>query len=137
MTDIVNGMLVQNGRVLMGLRSASRKNYPGLWSFVGGHVEAGETLEQALIRELGEEVGIKAQRFAKVFEFTAPAPSGEGSITFHLFTVDQWQGTPENLGDEHSEVRWVAFEEAIRLPGIAFAEYQNVFEKLKEEGALQ
>ena len=39
-------------------RSAARKAYPGLWSFPGGHVEEGEGLEQALHRELREEVGI-------------------------------------------------------------------------------
>src|SRR5437667_5927330 len=55
MTDIVNGLLLRNGAVLLARRSAGRQAYPNRWSFPGGHVEAGESLDDALIRELREE----------------------------------------------------------------------------------
>lgn len=57
-SDIVNAVLVRGRCVLLARRSAARKACPGLWSFPGGHVEGGEGFEQALQRELREEVGI-------------------------------------------------------------------------------
>ena len=50
MVDIVNGLLLRDNQV----RSANRL-YPITWSFPGGNAEVGETLEQALTRELSEE----------------------------------------------------------------------------------
>ncbi|KZK88629.1 Nucleoside triphosphatase NudI [Pseudovibrio sp. Ad46] len=90
MTDIVNGLLLQNKCVLMGFRSSTRQNFPNVWSFPGGHVEAGEKLEAALLRELKEETGIQAEAFAKITEFRTQADDPQDTIVFHLFTVTQW-----------------------------------------------
>jgi 8-oxo-dGTP diphosphatase len=64
MRNIVNALLMQEGTVLLARRSPQRKAYPGLWSFPGGHVEENETLVEALIRELLEEVGVTPTRYA-------------------------------------------------------------------------
>ncbi|MEO6205965.1 MAG: (deoxy)nucleoside triphosphate pyrophosphohydrolase, partial [Mycobacteriales bacterium] len=57
--DVVGAALIRDGRVL-----ASRRTGPaylaGLWEFAGGKVESGETDEQALARELDEELGCQA-----------------------------------------------------------------------------
>jgi len=47
----------EHGRVYVHRRSADRRLLPGIWDIVGGHVEAGETPEQALAREVEEETG--------------------------------------------------------------------------------
>lgn len=52
--DIVNGLSIRHGRVLMARRSPLRPRYPGSWSFPGGQVEACETFGAALLRELRE-----------------------------------------------------------------------------------
>ncbi len=52
------GILVQGGRVLLGKRAASRALYPGVWDVFGGHQEAGETIAEALVRELAEELDV-------------------------------------------------------------------------------
>jgi 8-oxo-dGTP pyrophosphatase MutT (NUDIX family) len=52
--DIVNAVMLRERCVLLAKRSATRRSYPGLWSFPGGHVERGEDLNRALHRELGE-----------------------------------------------------------------------------------
>jgi 8-oxo-dGTP diphosphatase len=54
MCTIVNGLLVRWPTVLLAKRSRRRSAYPGLWSFPRGHVEKGETLSEALGRELRE-----------------------------------------------------------------------------------
>lgn len=58
------GALIRNdrGRVFVQRRSVTRRVLPGIWDIVGGHIEAGETLEEALAREIQEETGWKLRR---------------------------------------------------------------------------
>ena len=53
------GALIRDnqGRVFVQRRSTTRRVLPGIWDIVGGHIEAGETLEEALAREIKEETG--------------------------------------------------------------------------------
>ena len=60
MKDIVKAMLLRGTNVLLARRSSGRRNYPDRWSFPGGHVETGEALDDALMRELQEEIGFDA-----------------------------------------------------------------------------
>lgn len=53
---VVLGILVREGRVFVQRRSPSNPVWPGRWEFPGGKVEVGETEEEALIRELREEL---------------------------------------------------------------------------------
>ncbi|MVO16803.1 NUDIX domain-containing protein [Parasedimentitalea huanghaiensis] len=130
MVDIVNGLLVRNGQVLMARRCANRRLYPNTWSFPGGHVETGETLKQALQRELLEEIGI-APRSVMLLTRLYDRPQQDGTdVTFHLFIVEEWDKDPANLGDEHSELRWVQISLAAVLPDLAMASYRDVFTSL-------
>lgn len=56
---LVVGALIHDphGRIFVQRRSESRALFPGCWDLVGGHVEAGETVEAALAREVAEETG--------------------------------------------------------------------------------
>jgi NUDIX domain len=54
------GIPIRNGKLLLGRRADHRKLYPRCWDVIGGKVEAGETIEMALIRE--------ASRFKKTFD---------------------------------------------------------------------
>lgn len=58
------GALIRDdrNRVYVHRRSASRRLLPGTWDVVGGHVETGETPEQALAREIAEETGWRLRR---------------------------------------------------------------------------
>lgn len=131
MTDIVNGLLVRDQHVLMAHRSPLRRTYPGTWSFPGGHVEDGETLEQALQRELHEEIEVLAQSwsFMKQFDDVAGGPSRK--VSFHCFAVTQWQGEPRNIGSEHTEIKWVRLHDAIHMSDLTFPSYVALFEALK------
>ena len=124
MSDIVNAVMLRERRVLLAKRSAARRNYPGLWSFPGGHVEPGEDLDRALHRELGEEIGIVPTRYRALA--TLPDPNA-ADVTYHPFAVMAWQGEPRILDDEHSELAWFDLEAAARLPGLALDSYRPMF----------
>lgn len=128
MRNIVNGLLLRGKNVLLAHRSADRTNYPDTWSFPGGHVEDGETLEQALVRELTEEVGVLATSWRKLDGFRYES----GGATFHFFVVDKWQNELANLGHEHSEIRWVDLADAPEMPKLTFPIYAKIFSELSK-----
>jgi 8-oxo-dGTP diphosphatase len=131
-TDIVNAVMLRDGNVLLAKRSAVRRAYPGLWSFPGGHVEAGEDLEQALRRELGEEIGVVPTRYRALAPLADPHA---GDITYHLFAVTGWQGEPHILDHEHSELAWFDLDAAARLPALALDSYRPMFVGLASRSA--
>ncbi|MBI1206430.1 MAG: NUDIX domain-containing protein [Azospirillum sp.] len=102
---VVAGALIDaDGRVLLARRPAG-KAMAGLWEFPGGKVQAGETPEAALIRELAEELGIDTAASC-----LAPLSFASHSYeTFHLlmplYVCRVWQGTPRML--EHQALAWV------------------------------
>jgi 8-oxo-dGTP pyrophosphatase MutT (NUDIX family) len=92
---------------------------------IGGHVEAGETVEQALIRESEEEVGLTPTRFL-------PAERMHRGTVHHFFLVLEWRGgEPTLLGDEHTELRWFTLAEASALHPLALPEYPAFFRNLQ------
>jgi len=94
----------RDGRVLLAQRPEGKK-LAGMWEFPGGKVEAGETPEAALIRELGEELGIDTAQSC-----LAPLSFASHSYDdFHLimlvFVCRKWQGTPQPL--DGGDLAWV------------------------------
>lgn len=108
-------LIAKEGRVLLGKRT-SKIRFAGMWDAFGGHLEKGETPEQALRRELQEELAIEVTRaqFLHVYEDIDPT-SGE-TFRHHLFLVTGWDGDPGIANDEHSEIRWFRPEEVPELP---------------------
>ena len=81
-----------DGRVLLAQRPEG-KSMAGLWEFPGGKVEAGETPEAALIRELKEELGIDTwQSCLAPLTFASHAYPGF-HLLMPLFACRKWQGT--------------------------------------------
>src|SRR5882757_9825837 len=95
MTHVVAGILEQNGQLLICRRRADQP-HPGKWEFPGGKLEAGETPETALVRELREELGIESGEPAEIarYEFTYP---GRKPILLVFLKVLTWTGAMENL----------------------------------------
>lgn len=128
---IVNAILVRNGTLLLARRSVHRKAYPGSWSFAGGHVEPGETLGAALVREVGEEIGLVPTAFRPIGTIVDPNATPDDPVIYHLYVVEAWTGgEPVALGDEHSELRWFDPEAAIGLPDLALDDYRDVIERM-------
>jgi len=86
-----------------------------MWDAFGGHIEPGETPEQALRRELKEELAIEVTmvRFLHTYEDVDPT-SGE-TFRHYLFLVTAWDGDPAIANPEHSEIRWFRPEEVVEL----------------------
>ncbi|HZX87483.1 MAG TPA: 8-oxo-dGTP diphosphatase MutT [Reyranella sp.] len=102
-----------DGRVLIAQRPEG-KSMAGLWEFPGGKVDPGETPEEALVRELSEELGIETATSC-----LAPiAFASHGYETFHLlmpvFACRKWNGTPQP--HEGQTLKWVAPMELARYP---------------------
>jgi mutator protein MutT len=101
---IAAGIVFENdGRVLLVKRSKDELNYGGHWSLPGGKAEAGETPEEAAIREAREEVGYLATD-PMVCVSEVETPTGMVFHTFHCVVKDRFTPT---LNDEHTAYRWV------------------------------
>ncbi len=81
-----------DGRVLLAQRP-SGKSMAGLWEFPGGKVEAGETPEAALIRELKEELGIDTWQSCLAPLTFASHAYPDLHLLMPLFACRKWQGT--------------------------------------------
>jgi 8-oxo-dGTP diphosphatase len=128
---IVNALLVRNGCVLLARRAPHRKAYPAQWSFPGGHVEAGETLVQGLVREMGEEIGVTPTRFVACGTIADPNEVTDRA-NYHMFVVSEWTGEPRLIGGEHTMLQWIAFDAAANMPGLALEEYRPLLRALPE-----
>jgi|SRR5471032_1071389 8-oxo-dGTP diphosphatase len=124
MRTIVNGLLLADGKVLLARRSPARKAYPGLWSFPGGHVEVGENLQEALVREMREELGIVPIVFEALDLIADPNAAATDPATYHMFGITRWQGKPIIRDNEHSELGWFQPEVAAGLLDLALEEYR-------------
>jgi 8-oxo-dGTP diphosphatase len=93
-----------DGRVLIAQRPEG-KSMAGLWEFPGGKVEAGETPESALIRELAEELGITV-REPCLAPFTFASHAYETvHLLMPLYVCRRWEGTP--MPRHHAALKWV------------------------------
>ncbi len=90
------------------------KAMAGLWEFPGGKVECGERPEAALVRELGEELGIGVEARELVPLTFAGAAFGERYLLLLLYVARRWDGLPRAL--EASTLAWVQPAEMHALP---------------------
>ena len=105
-TDVVAALIWQGDRFLICQRPA-HKARGLLWEFVGGKLEAGETRQQALIRECREELAVEISVGDVFMEVVHEYPDLLVRLTlFHAAIVD---GTPQML--EHNDLRWIRVEE--------------------------
>jgi 8-oxo-dGTP diphosphatase len=117
-------ILCRDGKILLGKRSPHRLRCPSTWDLIGGHVEAGETVEQALLREVEEEIGLIPARYRAI----DPIIAKDGQAIYHMFVVSEWQGgEPAMRGDEHSELRWFSIVEACQIEALALPQYRDIF----------
>lgn len=115
MTKVVAGIIERDGKVLICRRRPDQA-HPLKWEFPGGKLEEGESPEEALIRELSEELGIEAVAGSELmrYEFAYPAKQPVLLIFIH---VTEWLGEIENRIFES-----IAWENRDALGGYDFLE---------------
>jgi 8-oxo-dGTP diphosphatase len=136
-TDIpicaVGAIVLEKGEVLLVRRN--RAPALGQWSLPGGRVEWGETLREAIAREVREETGIdiEVEGLAGIAERILP--DDEGKTEYHYVILDFW-ARPKSRdltpGDDASEARWVPVGELNDYELTA-----GLYEFLQDRGALE
>lgn len=104
---IVNGIIVENGCVLIAKRSASKKIAPGKYHLPGGHVVFGENPDDAIVREFNEEFGLTvvAGKVSSTFSYVIGDIHTVG-ITFLLTTSESLQNIKFDKED-NEEIVWM------------------------------
>jgi 8-oxo-dGTP diphosphatase len=106
--DVVAGIILDGrGRFLIARRKSGGTN-GGLWEFPGGTVEVGENREEALARELLEELGIRVRVGERLRSCEHDHPARP--IMLHFYFTEQLGGALRMR--VHDDVRWISVEEA-------------------------
>ena len=102
-----------DGRVLLAQRPAG-KSMAGLWEFPGGKVEAGETPDDALVRELHEELGIETWSSCLAPLTFASHTYDDFHLLMPLYACRKWDGIVQ--GKEGQELAWVRAQDLNKYP---------------------
>jgi 8-oxo-dGTP diphosphatase len=101
--ECVSGILVMDRAVLVEKRRADDDADPGKVLLPGGHVESGESLQQALKREMKEELGIRVEKATPIRVRFYTSSNGERQ-RIHYFQVKAWTG--KIVSNEAENVFW-------------------------------
>ena len=96
--------IVKDGQILLAMKK--RGFGAGKWNGVGGKIEAGESIEQALVRECQEEVGVTPRNWKQVAEldFLQDATTDPFHMYVHAFIATEWEGEPTE--SEEMKPQW-------------------------------
>ncbi len=124
--ECITFMLLQDGQVLAEKRKPTKRVVPGATAVPGGHIEEHESPEEALYREMQEELGIVPREFAYVCTLLHHSQEFR---KLHYFAVTCWEGT---INPQEAEaVMWIPLDRLENLDldvdRIAVQEYRRVF----------
>lgn len=106
---VAAAVIRRNDRILIAQRPTT-KHQGGLWEFPGGKVEAGEAVEQALTRELEEELGLQPLASRPLIRINYDYP--DKAVCLDVREVSAFRGEPH--GREGQPVRWVSPDELVQ-----------------------
>jgi len=129
LVDVVAAVIEREGRLLLACRAAT-KRHGGLWEFPGGKIAPGESLKDALARELKEELDLELADAGAVLSSVADEHAG---VLVHFIKATVY-GEPVLL--EHQACDWLTLQEIERLP-LAPADQRFVAAALRVTGVLR
>ena len=112
MIVVTAAVIRRGGSVLLGLRPPGR-HLGGYWEFPGGKIEPGETPQQALARELNEELGVTA-RVGRIICALPAQGTGRDDILILFYETEIVSGEPRAI--DEAEVRYVPVKSLQTLP---------------------
>lgn len=124
----VSFMLIKDDAVLLEKRSLSKDSDPGLITIPGGHIELGESQEQALFREIEEELTVRPLSMTYLCSLYHPTTELQ---LIHYYVINSWQGELEAI--EADDVFWRSIKECeldIEADQIAVQEYLRLLSYL-------
>ncbi|MFI7404322.1 NUDIX domain-containing protein [Streptomyces sp. NPDC049541] len=122
--EAIVAVLRRGGRVL-AIRRGPGVPRPGYWQPLSGKVEPGETQEQAVVREVREEVGLTVSPLAKVWE----SETDDGLFRLHWWTAEAATGEIVPDPVEVADTRWVTPQEFLALTPV-FDGDREFFERI-------
>lgn len=110
---IVSAVIEKDDSLLFGRKQADRGPYPNTWHLIGGGVDDGEPLEDAIKREIKEEAGIEVEITGSLGFDDDFEPNKHGEMTHYVFLVFQATYMSGELkpDDDIDELRWIAKDE--------------------------
>ena len=112
--------VLKDGKVLMFKRSETATKFPGFWIGPGGHIDEGEDAQQAAVRELYEEAGIKVgmdQIKLKAVAFHHHLDRKEVWISF-VFLARIPEHQEEKMEDAEGKAKWVSLKELLKMDNV-------------------
>ena len=106
-----------DGKALVASRG--KPPWEDAFSLPGGQVETGETLEQAALRELAEEVGVSARLTGLIAPFEVIERDADGRVRHHMVIAvfaARWTSGEPRTGPEAKEIRWITEPDIESLP---------------------
>ena len=114
---VVTGIIRHNGKVLILKKSSRDHNYPNRWSFCSGFVKEFEPAEDAVLREIKEETGLKAKiiKKGKLFQENDKKIKKHWIIMPFLCEV---KSKSIELDHENVEFRWINYKDIKKYPTV-------------------
>ncbi len=100
---MVTGVIKRGDFYLLGQRPENG-SMAGVWEFPGGKIEYGESPEEALARELREELGVEAEIGS--LKLSTTHSYGDTGILLLFFEIKYWKGEVKPV--HHHEIKWVS-----------------------------
>ena len=105
---VVAGLILQNNKLLICQRP-NFKDHPLKWEFPGGKIKNDETNEEALIREINEELSINIINYEELISYNFNYKNLNKKVFIYFYLVNNFNG--KVLNNFHKELKWIEIKD--------------------------